>query len=100
VLTAAQIFAKFKPSGMLFEASWTGQAGPFYVRLMKPAAGGLALIGASEQSIQFAVADAPTLAQGDTVTINGKSYKLRDKDLANCSADGSLLAFQVREVGA
>lgn len=102
MLTAAAIFSKFKGTGMLFSASWTpaggGAAAVFDVRLMKAGVAGLPMIGASEYAIQFVTAEAAGIAQGDTVTVNGKSYKLRDRDSANCSADGTLSAYLVREV--
>lgn len=102
MLTAASMFDKFKGTGLLFSATWTpaggGAGATFEARLMKGGAAGLPLIGASENAIQFATADAPGIAQGDTVAVNGKSYKLRDRDFVNCSADGTLSSYLIREV--
>lgn len=56
------------------------------------------MLGAEKFAIQFATADADGVAQGDTVTVNGKAYKLRDRDFSNCSADGTLSAYLIREV--
>ncbi len=104
MLTADSIFSKFKGTGLLFSASWTpaggGAGATFEARLMKAGVAGLPMIGAAEHAIQFATADAPGIAQGDTVTVNGRTYKLRDRDQANCSADGTLTAYLIREVAA
>lgn len=102
MLTAASMFAKFKGTGLLFSASWTpaggGAGATFDARLMKAGSADLTFIGAGEYAIQFITAYAPGIAQGDAVTVNGTTYTLRDRDFANCSADGTLSAYLLREV--
>jgi len=101
VLTAAVMFEKFKGTGLLFEATWlpAGSVTPspvFEVRLMTGDTSGIGLISANEINIQFAAADATGIAQGDTITAGGRTYLLRDRDEANCSADGTLLSYRCR----
>lgn len=67
---------------------------------MRSGGGGIPMIGGEELSMQFIAVDAPDIAQGDLVTMNGKSYRLRDRDRMNCSPDGTLLAYVLREVAA
>lgn len=101
MLDAATFFGKFKGRGLLQSVTWIPASGSlgatFEARLMK-GGGGLALIGADEHAVQFVANDAPGIAQGDMVTIGDRTFKVRDRDEPNCSADGTLLAFRVREV--
>lgn len=101
MLTAAVMFEKFKGTGLLFEATWwpendTYPKPVFEARLMSGDPSGIGLISANEVNIQFAAADAEGIAQGDTITILGRTYLLRERDEANCSSDGTLLSYRCR----
>lgn len=104
MLTAASFFEKFKGRGLLYSTVWTpaggGAGATFDARLMRGSGSTIPQIGAAEPAIQFIATDATGISQGDTVALNGKTYKLRERDLSNCSADGTLLAFAMREVAA
>lgn len=104
MLDAASFFGKFKGRGMLQSAVWTPTSGgtgtSFEARLMKAGGIGIALMGGEDLAVQFVTADAPGIVQGDLIAMGGKSYKLRDRDRANCSADGTLMSYLIREVTA
>lgn len=101
MLTAAVMFEKFKGTGLLFEATWwpstsTYPMPVFEARLMSGDPSGIGLISANEANIQFLASDADGVAQGDVITILGRTYIVRERDEANCSADGSLLSYRCR----
>lgn len=100
MLDAATFFGKFKGRGLLQSATWLPASGAlgatFEARLMK-GDGGLPLIGAEALALQFAAADAPGIAQGDRVVLGDRTFKLRERFEAGCSADGTLLAYAMRE---
>lgn len=101
MITAAAMFAKFKGTGLLRSATWTPADGgtpsaPFEARVMKGGAVGVALVAATELAIQCMATDVAGMRQGDRITVDGAHYVLRDRDEANCSADGTLLAYFMR----
>lgn len=101
MLDAASFFAKFKGRGLLYETTWTpaggGAGGSFEARLMRGGPANIPMVGAEEKAIQFITTEGGAIAQGDTVTLGGTTYKLRDRDIDNCSADGTLTAYRIRE---
>lgn len=100
MLDAASFFAEFKGSGLLAAATWTPPSSApvaFEVRLMKGDMSGIAMLGGRELMIQFIAADAPGLSQGASVMVNGAAYVLRARAEEHCSADGTLVAYEIRE---
>lgn len=105
MISAADIFQKFKGSGMLHSVAWTPAAGgagnTFEARLMNGSGINLPLISAAEIGIQFMSADAPGVMQGDSIVLDeADEYVLRERDQANCAADGTLIAYTLRKVAA
>lgn len=98
---AAEAFAAISDSELLTAATHMpaggGAATGFSVLLRRGGGDALSMVGSAEPIIQYEAADAPALTQGDTVTIAGIDYRVRDRAAEWCSADGTLIAYRIRE---
>lgn len=98
---AADVFEALRGSELMTDVVHTpaggGAATGFEARLLRGGEAGIAMIGAAELGIQFSAADVATFAQGDTVTVDGLGYTVRDRIESLCSPDGVIVAWALRK---
>ena len=97
--TAAQFLRSFERSGFMVDATWTpagGVAAPAFKALYQDAQSEVrfGLVTADEPVITFEQSYCPLLTNGDTVSIGGVDFKVRD---GGNFKDATARRFRVRK---
>jgi hypothetical protein len=83
MLSAAEFLQRFDRAGALVNVTWTPAGGgtPVTFKASFQDAGSavrFGMVSADEPEILFEASHCPNLTNGDTVTINGTDYRVRD----------------------